>query len=38
MHSVGKRIAITFALIMPIFVCQLGKDAYSRVQRIATRA
>jgi hypothetical protein len=32
-HSVGKRIAITFALIMPIVVYQLGKDAYESVQR-----
>ena len=32
-HSVGKRIAVTFALIMPIVVYQLGKDAYELVQR-----
>jgi methyl-accepting chemotaxis protein len=33
MHSVGTRIAMTFALIMPIVVYQLGKDAYESVAR-----
>ena len=32
-HSVGKRIALAFALTMPIVVYQLGIDAFDSVQR-----